>query len=297
MMNAPTDNLWRVVSRGFAANNVDLDDVWLEVFCPELTGFVDGEINSETQTFTTSGVDNRGSHYTCEIVTSNSIKAKWKPSGTNRITPPNVRRGERVEVWQYADADAYYWATTGEDDNQRRLETVTHTYSNTKDETTETIDKSNSYYTTISTHQGVIELGTSKSNGEPFTHLMQIDTKRGLFTYQDDVGNVIQVNSKDNQIFIENASGSKFVMDKGKVNVTAPDSITMNTREMTVNASNFTVNSSSTTINSSTVIKGSTTIAGNTTITGGLTNNGKNVGAGHTHGGVENGRGRTGPPS
>ena len=296
MLNAPTDNLWRVVSRGYAANNADLDDVWLEVFCPEMTGFVDGEINSIPQTFKTSGVDHRGNHYTCEVMTTNSIKTKWKPSGTNRITPPNVRRGERVEVWQYADADAYYWSTTGEDDHQRRLETVTHAYSNTQDEKTQSIDKSNSYYTTISTHQGKIELGTSKSNGEPYSHLMQIDTKKGLFTYQDDVGNVIQVNSAGNQIFIENASGSKIVIDKGKIDITAPESITMNTKSFNLNASETNIKSN-TTVTGNTNLKGKTDIQGTTSITGSMSNNGKNVGSTHTHGGIRGGDGRTLPPS
>ena len=101
------EGLWRVVSRGVAAQNIDIDDGWLEVFCPEFTGFADGEITSNSVDLTTQGVDDRGHHYTAKITTAVTVRCKWKPQGTNRVTAPNIRRGERVEVWQYADADRY----------------------------------------------------------------------------------------------------------------------------------------------------------------------------------------------
>lgn len=277
-------NLWRVVSRGFAANNVELDSNILEVYCPELTGFADGEINSDTKELTTQGMDDKGKNYTVKIVTANTVKAKWKPNGTNRITSPDVRRGERVEVWQYADADMYYWSTTGEDDNLRRLETVTHVFSNTKDENTKELTKENSYAMTVSTHQKKVEFSTSKSDGEPFNHTLQLDTKIGLFTYKDDIGNIIQVNSDANQIFIENADGSKVVMDGGKISVTAPASIDLNAPTVTINGENF-ISNAHTRLNDGTTTKGS------------LTNNGKDVGSGHTHSGVSSGYSNTKAPN
>lgn len=296
MVNSSTEGLWRVVSRGMAANNVDIDDVWLEVFCPELTGFTDGEINSNPVKLTTQGMDNTGSHYTCELLTTNSIKAKWKPNGTNRITAPNVRRGERVEVWQYGDADAYYWSTTGEDDTQRRLETVTHAYSNTLDESTTQLTKDNTYHTTISTHQKKIELGTSKSNGEPFIHTFQLDTEKGLMTYQDDIGNVIQVNSAENQIFIENSAGSSIIIDQGNIKINAPQSLTINTPRFTLNGSEVAI-TGTTSITGNTNIQGQTGIQGGLGVQGSMNNNGVNIGSTHTHSGVERGGGKTGTPS
>ena len=283
------EGLWRVVSRGVAAQNIDIDDVWLEVFCPEFTGFADGEITSNSVDLTTQGVDDRGHHYTAKITTAVTVRCKWKPQGTNRVTAPNIRRGERVEVWQYADADTYYWSVTGEDDDLRKLETVTHAFSNTKDESQKELSKENTYSYTVSTHQKKVELHTSKSDGEPFTHTLQLDTKNGLFTYKDDVGNVIQVNSKNNQIYIENASGSTYVMDGGNIQVTAPSSMTFNSPDVTVNADNFTVNGAST-------LNGKTNMTSGASVSGSLQNNGVNVGSTHTHGNVEPGRGNTGTP-
>ena len=134
-----------------------------------------------------------------------------------------------------------------------------------------------------------MELHTSKSDGEPFTHTLQLDTKNGLFTYKDDAGNVIQVNSKNNQIFIENAPGSTYIMDGGTIQVTAPSSMTFNSPNVTVNAAAFTVNGASN-------LNGKATMTSGASVSGSLQNNGVNVGSTHTHGNVEPGRGNTGTP-
>lgn len=290
-LTTANENLWRPVSRGFAANNVDIDDVWLEVFCPELTGFVDGEINSEPVKLTTSGVDSDGSHYTCEILTTNSIKARWRADGSNRITAPNVRRGERVIVWQYSDADVYYWSVAGEDNNLRRLETVTNAYSNTKDETTTELNKDNTYYTTISTHQQKIELGTSKSNGEPFAHTVQLDTAQGLFTYKDDIGNIIQVNSKGNQVFIEVSSGAKVILDRDNISIEAPNTVTVKAGQL------IHLEAPNVGIKGNVGVNGNLSLTGNLSTDGSVRNKGKDIGSTHRHGGVRGGPSQTGTPS
>lgn len=275
---------WRVVSRGIAAENLRLDSKLLEVYCPELSGFADGEITSFTKEDKVDGIDDLGRHYSISITTQNTIQCQWKPNGDNRITPPNIRRGERVEVWQYADADKYYWAVTGEDNHLRRLETVTHAYSNTKDESTEELTKENSYWHQIDTHNKVITLQTSKSDGEPFLHSVQIDAKNGVFHYRDDAGNYIQVESHGNVITVENGNGCKVILNGRDCTMKVPGTLD-------ISAGTIKMSAGSTTIDSP------VTIHGNTATTGSLTNNGKNVGSSHTHGGVQGGRGSTGAPN
>ena len=278
------DNLWRVVSRGFAAENKELDDIWIRVYCPELSGFASGEITSDIVEKSTQGVDAMGHNYTCKIKTSNTIKAKWRQQGTNRVTAPDVRRGERLEIWQYADADVYYWSNTGEDDHLRRKETVSWAFSNTEDESTAELTKDNTYGFTVSTHQKKVEMTTSKSDGEPFAHTVQLDTKRGLFTYKDDKGNVIQVNSEDDQIFIENAAGSQVVIDGGVIKILATDRIEMKAKTVNLEASEFNVNAK-------------TNINGDVSTKGSLRNNGTNVGSTHKHGGTKRGDSNTDTPN
>lgn len=272
------ENLWRVVSRGYAAENLVIDDVFLEVYCPELSGFADGEINSTPVEYTTSGVDDRGNNYTCQIKTTNSIKTKWRQQGTNRISAPCVRRGERVEVWQYADTDMYYWSTTGEDDALRRLETVTFAFSNTKDETTKELTPENSYWATVNTHEKIIALETSQSDGEPYKHAVQIDAKTGNFHYRDSANNYVQVEAASNTITVENGDGTKVVLVGPNVEIFAPGDLGIKCRNLTIDAQNL-------------------SIKANTALTGTLTNNDKNVGSTHTHAGVKSGGSSTDSPN
>lgn len=286
-------NLWRVVSRGYAAHNLELDSKILEVFCPEISGFADGEITTDTKDHQTQGVDDTGNNYTVKITTANTIKCQWRQSGSNRITPPNVRRGERVEVWQYADADKYYWSTTGEDDHLRRRETVTHAYSNTTDESTKELNKDNSYWHQVDTHNKVVTLiGTSNSDGEPLTHLLQLNTKTGIFNYSDSNGNYIQVEGVDNIITIENSDGSKAVLDKTNGTISVPNTLDITCKTLNIKAQSINTNASSISETA-----GSKTIKANISTNGTLTNNGTNISSTHTHGGISSGPSSTSTPN
>ena len=117
-------SLFHVYTIGRAASNRKLSSPLLEVYPIEHFGYLDGEINSDPTTTKASGVDANGKAYTTSVTTTNSIQATWIQWGSNRTTPPDVRRGERVLLWRYADTDQFYWTTLGMDDYLRRLETV-----------------------------------------------------------------------------------------------------------------------------------------------------------------------------
>ena len=195
-------------SIGYAAQNKTLDSVALEVFPAEMLPFTDGEITSFLDNHTHTGVDGSGKSYSSKMQTGNSVKAYWLAFGSNRMTPPDIRRGERVLVYQYADDDKYYWKETGLDDNLRRLETVVYAFSATKDESTRVLTPDNSYMLVVSTHQKQITLTTSKANGEPFKYTFQFDLNAGNVVLQDDVGNFVQMTSKTNNVTMRNGNGS-----------------------------------------------------------------------------------------
>lgn len=279
------ENLWRVVSKGYAAENLVIGQCFLEVYCPELSGFADGEIISTPIDLETKGMDDTGNHYTCKIKTTNSIKTKWRQQGTNRITPPCVRRGERIEVWQYADADQYYWTTSGEDDWLRRLETVTHAYSATRDEKTKEITPDNSYWFQVNTHDKQVVLETSQADGEPFKHAMQIDTKNGNFHYRDSAGNYIQVEAQTNRITVETGGGAKMVLEQENAQWIIPGNLDIKCGNLNIETNKMQASANDIELNANTHTKGD------------LTNNGKNVGSTHIHSKVKTGGDNTGNPT
>jgi hypothetical protein len=117
-------SVFRTVGIGRIDTNKELGSKTVDVVPIEWLPMRDGELtgNETAETYQTKDID--GNAVSGGMISSNSITATWLPSGSNRLTAPDVRRGERVEILQTADHDKYYWRTMGLDDNLRKLETI-----------------------------------------------------------------------------------------------------------------------------------------------------------------------------
>lgn len=158
------------------------------------------------------------------------------------MTPPDVRRGELVFIWQYADEDLYYWTSPGKDDHLRRLETVIWAFSGTKDEKTKKLTPLNSYVVEVSTHKKLVTLTTSKANGEPYSYTVQINADKGGIVITDDDGQYLELNSKERRWTITNKDGSIYKMDKDTIYEHAKTSITRKTKAYTLECETQTIN-------------------------------------------------------
>lgn len=306
-------------SIGHAAHNLPLDSHMLEVYPIEEAGYVDGEITDDKETIEMSGIDAKGNEYSDVIKTSNAVVAEWMPWGSNRHTAPNVRRGEKVILWQYAEVDKYYWTIMGTEPYLRRLETVVYTYSNTRDESVKALDSSNSYSVIISTHTKEMTVQTTKSDGEAFEYIAKIDAANGIFVVTDDVGNQISIESGERRVSLVNGAGSSVVLDKKNITMTAPDKIELNAKTVKVNTQTHEINAKTSTLKSQTYSVNSTTtsinsdkfglVGGTMDLSGGglivgtgsqfngtITNNGVNIGSTHSHNGVRSGSDTSGTP-
>lgn len=210
---------------GIVAVNKPLTSKDIEVTPIEDLPFLDGEISDNVSTLETSGKSKDGSTYATSIDVTASIRASWLPIGiSNRVTPPDVRRGEKVVIYRYGETDRYYWTTLEYDMKLRKLETVIFAFSNTQKEY-EKGTAGNTYFFEISTHKKLITLYTSKSDGEPFAYTFQINTKNGNFIFQDDIGNFISLDSANVRIELKNADESHVDIDRKDIKVYAPNNI------------------------------------------------------------------------
>lgn len=210
---------------GIVAANKPLTSKDIEVTPIEDLPFLDGEISDNVSILETGGKSKDGSTYATSIDVTASIRATWLPVGiSNRVTPPDVRRGEKVVIYRYGETDRYYWTTLEYDMKLRKLETVIFAFSNTQKES-ETGTASNTYFFEISTHKKLITLYTSKSDGEPFAYTFQINTKDGNFIFQDDIGNFISLDSANVRIELKNADESHVDIDRKDIRVYAPNNI------------------------------------------------------------------------
>lgn len=193
----------------------------------ESLNMTNGEIRSNPEQLESSGVDATGKVYNSAVVVDQVIEATWVPFLSNRLTAPDVRRGERVRLWRSGDADKYYWSTMGLDEHLRKLETVIFAFSGTQDESQTELDLENCYYFEVSTHNKSITLQTSASNGEPFRYTAQINAAEGAFLIEDDVGNSFELDSTENRLTLENADDSKVELNRGKIAIVANEEVSL----------------------------------------------------------------------
>lgn len=228
-----------------AAENRKLDSHELEVLPIEYLQYIDGELTADQFPLEDKGVDGSGQEYTVRISSSNSVKATWLQWGSNRVTPPDIRRGERLLIYQFADMDKYYWVSLGLDDYMRRLETVIFAISNLRNpDTTEKLSVDNTYSVEFNTHTKQITLRTSKSDGEPYAYTFQFNTKIGVVTLADDDSNFIELNSTERRITAQNKDTSQFKIDKKDIFIKSPSTIQATTETITATCKDMIINAS-----------------------------------------------------
>lgn len=264
-------------SIGIVAENKALGSTKILVTPYEKTQLVDGDLKSNPTKVTSQGKDAQGTNYTVNATMDNVIEAEWlRGTSTNRRTAPDVRRGERVRIYRYADTDQFYWQPMGLDDHLRKGETVIYSFSGTKDEKEDSTKPENSWYMEVSTHNGAATFQTSKKNGEKFGYTIQVDAKNGRVLIQDDVGNSIELDSINTVLLLVNKDQTSVELNKKDINIYAPDnlnietgkSVNIKTKNITVEAETITVKATTTNITSVVNVTGDTSITGGFTVTG-----------------------------
>lgn len=264
-------------SIGIVAANKPLDSKDIEVTPVEDMPMLNGEITDTATQYTAEGKGRDGDAFTEEVTTTTSIKATWLPiSNSNRITAPDVRRGETVVIYRFGDSNKYFWNTLINDAKLRRLETVIYAFSNNPTEGPDDTSDS-TYYFEVSTHNGYVHLHTSKSNNEPFTYDIQINTKEGNLSIRDDVGNFLVIDSTNTKVAMRNADNTFFSFDKTSMFLNAEETISITCKDLnakvgnstTIKSTTNTVTGDTNTVNGPTNINGPTGINGNFATGGG----------------------------
>jgi hypothetical protein len=131
-----------------------------------------------------------------------TLNAQWVNIGSsNRITAPDVRKGETVLLFKYGSTDRYFWTTFFIENDLRRKEAVLYLFGNEVN-FGDMLDKDNSYWFLIDTINKVLQLHTSNNDGETTTYDIKIDTKNGSLQIIDGRGNEIILDSKKDTLTI-----------------------------------------------------------------------------------------------
>lgn len=226
----------RLYSLGLVAANKPLSSKDIQVTPIEDLPMLDGELTDSATDTSSQAKDSDGAAYHTQVATSATVTATWLPWGSgNRLTAPDVRRGERVLLYRYADQDKFYWITQGQDINLRKLETVVWGISATRDESA-AAGPDNMYWMQWSSHQKLIHIHTSQADGEPFAYDLQLNTKDGTFLFQDSDGQKFSLDSQARVWRVENRDGTYAELNQRQITQFAPDKITLQSKDIVLNA-------------------------------------------------------------
>lgn len=164
-----------------------------------------------------------GKSESIKVHTDNSVTAVWFKRNTNRTTPPDVRRGDKVLIYRLGDSDKYFWEDMNSE-NVKRLETVAWSF-NADPSGKTSGDHSNAYTFEVSTHNKTITITTSMANGEKAKFAIQINAGEGLIAVEDEKGNYVYLDSVNTDIKLQNANGTSFRLNKKNIEAIAPDSM------------------------------------------------------------------------
>jgi len=287
--SAPASDVssFKIYSLGKVAENKVRSENKIKVTPFEPLNMLDGEIKSNPEQLEVEGTDAAGEQYTSSITTDNTLEADWWPfSPGNQATAPDVRRGETVLLWRLGDSNEFYWMALGLDNDLRKLETVVMMYSATQDEAEETLTADNSYVLTVSSHDKLLSLSTSKANGEYTRWNAQFNLADGRFIITEDNGHEISIDVPERQIVLLNPDMSRIVIDKTNIDMycdddfsmTAGKTISLECKDYKLNAQTVTVNANNVTYKSNSVMMDTPTMevtgelkTGNKASIGGLT--------------------------
>lgn len=236
------------IGMGLVTENKPLSTKTILVNPLELLPGQQGDQSSQLKRVAVSGKDFKSTFYT-----NNSREAEWLPSDSRFITAPDVRRGEKVRLYQYGDSNKWYWKEMGDGRSKRRGETVilgASGYFKLNDsglpEEKDIIE--NYYRVEMSGHRKCINIVTANKNGEKSIYKLLLDGARGVIALGDALGNEIYLNTDNKLINIKNSEGTFVCLDKKNLLLFAQEKMLLQSNYIGIKAKDLVVTTTNTTL-------------------------------------------------
>lgn len=213
-MHQPTG--YRPIGRGKVIEHKRYGSKDISVIPTDQQPIQAGELVADIEKTDATGVDASGKAYTSSMQTSKALTATWLGLGDNRVTAPDVRRGDIVELYEYHDTQKLYWQAIGADHGKRRKEKVTHRFSMTDDENTGDLDDSNSISVDHDGENGMTTIKVPSVKGKaPVT--LQMNSKAGTACMLVGEDNFVQIEQDGEKITTQNGSGSFVILEGNNI--------------------------------------------------------------------------------
>jgi len=190
----------------------------IEAYPLEHMTHYEGDISSEEE-IKEDVVGKEGDVSKVSIKRRMTVNARWfAPGGSNRVTSPDVKKGETVLVYKFGDTDEYFWTTIFNEMDLRRKETVKYVYGNVEEFGAEQTDET-TYWWKVDTVGKSVSWHTSDNDGELCTYDYNLNTLDGILSFLDGGGN-----------------GYVWTSDPGDLELTLLNTLTVNSKMMVLNA-------------------------------------------------------------
>ena len=200
------------------------DSYEIEVYPIEVIPTAEGDLSQKDSSSLTIQ-DSQGNNVSVKYDKSNSIPCTWYPNGEqNRITAPDVCKGDIVEIYTFGETDEYFWCVYGHNQALRKREKVLYYFSNKAGTGG---DSTQGYFLLIDTINKTVHFQTANNDGEACGYDLLFNTKEGQMAISDTLNNSIILDSVN-----------------GQLNITTNEKIILNTKEATVNAKTVNINAS-----------------------------------------------------
>lgn len=220
-------SIFRLYSIGRAAENKKRTTMLINVLPVELATGTDGEINFDPKLATNSFTNLKGETIEINGIVARELECQWLPTDDNRLTAPDIRRGELLEIWRLGDTDQYYWRSMGITNGLRALESVIFAWSATPELGGYGLDLSKCYMLSVSAHDKHFTIQTSKANGELYAYTFQINTAESAVYLTDDNDNFFELDSKEKRLQLKNVDGSFVKVEKKFIELNADEYINL----------------------------------------------------------------------
>lgn len=209
---------------GYVVEDKKEDSYEIEVYPIEVIPTANGDLSSSEKS-SVSIQDSQGNNVSVKYDKSNTIPCTWYPNGEqNRITAPDVCKGDIVEIYTFGETTDYFWCVYSHNQALRKREKVLYYFSNKAGTGG---DSSQGYFLLVDTINKTVHFHTANNDGEACGYDLLFNTKEGQLSISDTLNNSIILESVD-----------------GKLTITTNEKIILNTKEATLNCLKAEVNAS-----------------------------------------------------
>jgi hypothetical protein len=186
---------FQIYSLGTVATDKPMNELYCDVTPLEITQFPEGDL-SNVDIISETSTDAHNNTNISKLNKSNIIRAKWIAIGeTNRLTPPDLKKGATVLLYNFSGTDQYFWTPIYTEPDIRTYEKVIYFFSNKASIAKNFINKGYSFI--VDTKNKYLRLYTSKNDKELTDYEISLDTANGIFSIEDGNKNTLVLTSKD----------------------------------------------------------------------------------------------------